>query len=118
MDPFPEEWHLLSFFETEPVLTDAGIPWAYNCLTFDTDRGEDSIHCVIEPGNETLKIIWQRNSIDVVNLDLHWVRGLTIDTGNGVERLTAQFRYNHLLPLHFQLKPTLSVHWGTHHDLP
>ena len=118
MEPFPEEWQLLSIFETEPMLTDADMPWAYNRLIFDSQRGDDSIHCEIEPSYERLQIVWQRNGVDVVNLDLHWVRGMTIESGNGVERLTAEFRNAYLLPLEFQLKPTISVKWATDTDLP
>ena len=43
---------------------------------------------------------------------------MTIESGNGVERLTAEFRNAYLLPLEFQLKPTISVKWATDTDLP
>jgi len=41
---------------------------------------------------ERLQIVWCRDGTEVVNLDLHWVRGMTIESGNGVEMMTAEFR--------------------------
>jgi hypothetical protein len=41
MHLFPEEWELLSLFESEPKVLDQGVPWQYNTLTFDTQRGDE-----------------------------------------------------------------------------
>jgi hypothetical protein len=113
MDPFPEEWELIGVFEAEPELADPGVPWAYNRLCFDTVRGDDHIHCVIEPGYETVEFTWSQGDVPRLSLDLHWVRGLTARTGSGREILTLELRDASLLPLEIQLKPTIQVKWGT-----
>ena len=48
MDPFPEEWELLALFEKEPVILDPEIPWRYNRLTFEIQRGGDKFHCAVD----------------------------------------------------------------------
>jgi hypothetical protein len=72
MNPFPQEWELLSLFECEPTIVDRGVPWEYNCLIFETSRGKDHIRCEIEPGYETIKLQWWQEKNDVLTLDLHW----------------------------------------------
>ena len=63
MDPFPEEHDLLALFECKPTLADAKIPWSYNHLTFETRRDGDQFTCEIEPGDETLKLRWSRDTM-------------------------------------------------------
>ena len=113
MDPFPEEWELLSLFEVEPTITDRDVPWFYNKLTFETTRGEDHIRCEIEPGYEILRLVWWRGHHEVLSLDLHWVRCLRVVTGGGQDYFIASFRGPNLLDLEFHLKPTIRLRWGT-----
>lgn len=112
MEPFPEEWELLSFFEAEPKIMDRGVPWYYNQLVFETTRGDDHIRCVIEPGYEILKIVWWRGKQEAVSIDLHSVQSLRIITGQGRDCLIANFRSSEILPMEFQLKPTICLRWG------
>ena len=118
MDPFPEEWELISLFETEPRELDPGIPWAYNNLTFETERGSNRILCVIEPGYERLDFTWWHNDTKHLALKLYWVSGLTVITGGGCDYLVASFRNPFLSQLRLQLKPTIECEWGTTNDLP
>ena len=60
MNPFPEKWELISAFESEPNLTDADVPWAYNRLTFSKQIDGERLECTIEPGYETLSLRWER----------------------------------------------------------
>jgi hypothetical protein len=118
MSPFPDEHELLGIFESEPVLKDEGVPWAYNHLTFCRTIGDDTIHCEIEPGYETLKFRLVQRGNEVISLDLHWVSGLTIETKPGMEALVAHFRTRAgLLPLTIQFRPTVRLTWGTSVDL-
>ncbi len=118
MDPLPEEWQLLSFFETEPILGDADLPWPYNSLIYDLERDADSIHCELRPSYERLWLVWNREGTEILHLDLNWVSGITIETGGDRELLTATFRDTFLLPLELQLKPSVTVTWGTSAKLP
>ncbi len=118
MEPFPEEWQLLSLFETEPRILDPGIPWAYNNLTFETTRGSDRILCVIEPAYERLDFTWWHNQSKHLTLERHWVSGLTVVTGEGNDYMVATFRDQHLTELRLQLRPTIECKWGTTNELP
>lgn len=118
MDPFPEEYELVSFFEVEPTIADVGVPWAYNQLDFVTEREGDHVHCVIEPGYETLVFRWSKNGDAIVELDLKQVKGLEVENRAGSETLVASFRQrNALLPLRIQLRPRVRVFWGTTSEL-
>jgi hypothetical protein len=119
MKPFPDQYELLSLFESDPVLTDAKVPWAYNHLTFTRTIGESRIECEIEPGYETLKFRWVQHGAEVMDLDLHWVSGLTVECDGGREALVAHFRERSgLLPLRIQFAPSIRVSWGTTGNLP
>lgn len=113
MEPFPEEHDLIALFECEPVLTDKGVPWCYNCLTFKTDRGDGQIMCEIEPGDRTLRFEWIQKGQHLVSLDLNWVAGITAELDGKTEALVATFRDENLVPLRIQLKSYVSVFWGT-----
>ncbi len=118
MEPFPDEWQLLSLFENEPQLLDPGVPWAYNNLTFETTRGSDRILCVIEPGSERLDFTWWHNQSKQLTLELHWVSALKVVTGGGYDYMIATFRDKHLSELRLQLRPTIECKWGTTNELP
>jgi hypothetical protein len=118
MEPFPEEWQLLSLFEIEPRILDPGVPWAYNNLTFETTRGSDRILCVIEPGYERLDFTWWHNQSQHLKLELHCVSGLTIVTGAGNDYMVATFRDQYLTELRLHLRPTIECQWGTTNELP
>ena len=118
MDPFPDEWQLLSLFETDPRILDPEVPWTFNHLAFETTRGADRIRCVIEPGYEQLDFTWWHNQSRHLALELHWVSGLTVVTGGGNDYMVALFRDHHLAELRLQLRPTIECSWGTTNDLP
>jgi len=113
MEPFPEEHDLIALFECEPILTDKGVPWSYNHLTFTTARGDDRIVCGIEPGYHTLKFEWSKGGERLVSLDLNCVAGIRTENQGGTEALVVAFRDKNLTPLRIQLKPCVSVSWGT-----
>jgi hypothetical protein len=113
MEPFPDEWELLALFATPPSLLDPEVPWRYNRLTFASVRGRDRIECVLEPGYGDVKFTWWHGAEQRLQLDLHWVRGLTVSTGGGRDALTLTFHNPQLLPLEIQLTPFIACTWGT-----
>ena len=115
MNPFPENWELIEFFESEPLLLDPApaAGWFYNRLTFETVRGEDAVRCEIEPGYRTLQFVWSRAGRELVSLDMRAISGLSIEKHGDKEILAAMFQEDFLLPLRIQLKPTVHVFWGT-----
>ena len=117
MNIFPEQYELIGLFESEPVLADVGVPWTYNRLQFTRTIGESSVSCVIEPGYETLRFRWFLRDIEVMDLDLRWASGLTVESEVGREALIADFRGQGFSPLRIQLKPSIHISWGTTNDL-
>ena len=118
MDPFPEDWELLSLFEVEPVLADRGVPWFYNCLKFETIRGDDHVCCEIEPASQVIRLSWCQARCQRLSLELHWVSGLKVVTGNGRDYFIATFRDPNLLDMEFHLKPEIRAKWGTSCECP
>jgi len=118
MNPFPDEWELLSLFEAEPTITDRDVPWFYNRLTFNTTRGGDGICCEIEPGYEILNIRWWNRGREKIRLELRWVSGLQVVTGSGKDYLIAHFRDRYLEDLEFHLKPVICLRWATSTEPP
>jgi hypothetical protein len=110
----PPEHELLELFEVEPALRDQRIPWAYNTVTFTTQRGPDEVCCVLEPGFSEMELTWTRESRVVVQLRVGRVEAVRVETDSWGERFVAVFNEKaELLPLIVQLKPFVSVKWGT-----
>ena len=118
MNLFPEEWELLSLFECEPTISERDVPWFYNRLTFETKRGSDEIHCEIEPAYETVNITWWHGGKEKVKLELHWVGGLQVVTGGGIDYLIVKFRDRYSLALEFHLKPEIRLRWANSTEYP
>ena len=118
MKPFPDQHELIALFESEPVVKDVGVPWAYNHLTFTRTVGENRIECEIEPGYQELRFLWFQRGVVVVDLDLSWVSGLIVEREHGRESLIARFRERSgLLPLRIQISPSVYISWGTRTDI-
>lgn len=113
MKPFPDEHELIALFESEPTLTDKGVPWVYNRLTFTLLRGVHRITCVIEPSYEVLELEWSRTGKMLVSLSLNRVSGIETELNAETEVLVAHFCDKHLLDLRIQTKPDIRVAWGT-----
>ena len=107
MDPFPEDWELLSLFECEPETDD------YQFKRFDTTIQDDRIWCEIWRDELELKLKWWKNDDLRLDLDLRWVAGMQVETLKGCDAMNITFRESCLLPLRFQLKPFISLSWGT-----
>jgi hypothetical protein len=109
---------LLALFEVEPIVADRGVPWLYNHMVFETTRIADRIRCEIEPGYEQIKIVWWHEERENMTLDLHWVRGLRVITGGGIDYMIASFRNPYLGDLEFHLKPEIKLHVATSAEYP
>ena len=46
---FPPDHELLAFFEAEPTVLDAEVPWIYNTLDFTTTRDGIEVQCRFVP---------------------------------------------------------------------
>jgi hypothetical protein len=99
MKPFPEHHDLIALFEWEPALSDPDVIWAYNHLSFVTDRGSDKIVCAIEPGFEIVTFQWINEGKEITSLNLNWVSGIEAQLSDDIEALILHFRDNHLKTL-------------------
>jgi hypothetical protein len=114
MDPFPNEWELLSLFEVEPkVAYDIVYAplWPPAFLEFDTTRGDDRIVCQIAPHYESkISLKWWQGGHEHVSLVVTSIRGLIIETLHGFDYFVASIDSLERFELH--LKPYICVRWG------
>jgi len=113
MSPFPEQYELIGFFECEPALADAEVPWAYNSLRFDTMRGANHLVCEIEPGYEVVRLEWARDGVEIVRLEMNGVHGLIVETVGDRETLIGTFLDPVIDEFRLQLQPSVHLRWGT-----
>jgi len=112
MSYLPESHELIGFFEVEPHVLDANVPWAYNTLTFRTVRGRDEITCVLIPGYEELKLEWQRDGSITARIHLVDIITMNLTVKGQEEVLTAGFRSSHVHDFKLWLKPNVAIEWG------
>lgn len=112
MDPFPPEYELIGFFESEPEIAGRDVPWFYDRLTFQTTRGDDDIVCAIEPGYGVIDLAWSKSGVEIAIFSLREVSSLFIESRAGSEFMTAKFRYADMLDFILYLKPAIRVFWG------
>jgi hypothetical protein len=111
MDPFPEQWELISLFESEPTLMDPGVPWIYNHVTFVLDRAGERIECMIHEADQEVAFRWLVGGRTVVQLELTDVVGLEVSHGDNTEGLTVTTSDAGRL-LYIQISPDVSVVWS------
>lgn len=113
MDPFPQDWELISLFECEPEVALPDAPWDYNQLSFVSRRGDDHIVCEITARSEelTLTFRWWHRGTEHISLQLDSVRGLVVEMTPEQETLVVFFPQGSVFvhPLRIQLKPFISL---------
>jgi hypothetical protein len=83
-----EEWQLLSFFEVEPSLRDAGEPWDYNDALYDVRQGDLSLSFAIAPAYRDVRLILKHHADIVYELNIMGVKDVQYGKAGGSERLT------------------------------
>ena len=81
MRPFPDDYELIGFFESEPEVLDPNVPWAYNELKFESKASNGVLHTVMQTGTEVLELKWYQDDQLIVYLDLVGVSQLEIGDG-------------------------------------
>jgi hypothetical protein len=112
MSYLPDEHELIGFFEAEPHVLDPEVPWAYNTLTFCTQRNSDEVTCVLIPGYEELKLEWKRSGVVVAKLHLTGLITMELKRRGEEELLIADFRDSKLRDFKLWLKPHVAIEWG------
>jgi hypothetical protein len=110
MNPFPEEYELISLFESEPELMDEGIPWFYNTLSFKIQRESDILSCIISPAYRSFSIDLTINERTIYSLGFKDVEGLTIEKDKGVERFILEMNgESTFVTMIIQTKPQIRI---------
>ncbi|WP_172205386.1 hypothetical protein [Niveibacterium sp. COAC-50] len=74
-----DELDLLTFFECEPKLRDADVPWTYNDALYEFSLGELSLSCAVAPSYRDVRIIlksgthilYELNAMGVADVRYH-----------------------------------------------
>jgi hypothetical protein len=88
---FPDDWQLISFFESEPKIDDPRIPWLYNRLVFDYRAADDYLRAIIWPADGDFDFIYQKSGIPVFRATYHWVQECNYFTEGRKEYLQLKF---------------------------
>ena len=111
MNPFPEDWELLSLFDGEPTVLDSGVPWFYNRITFTVDRPLGRVECSIGPADHALTFRCSTEEQTVIALQLDDVSGLSTWRQGKLEGFTATLEDPRRGELRIQISPDVSVAW-------
>jgi hypothetical protein len=112
MRPFPENFELESFFECEPEVLDKNVPWAYNRLKFLVEASNGVLLVEMEPGYETMYVVWRQGENTVLELKLIGVMSLQITDEKRYDTLIAKFRNNDTEDLVLKIRPYIKLTWG------
>ncbi|MDR3529431.1 MAG: hypothetical protein P4L90_02570 [Rhodopila sp.] len=116
---FPPDYELLAFFEAEPTVLDAGVPWIYNTLDFTTTRGGIEVQCrfVLSYGNLTTRLLV--GGVELAKFELCNVETFRLVMDKGRETLVATFPPSLRLDnFALQLKPRVWTAWGNLDQFP
>jgi hypothetical protein len=71
IEPFPEHWQLISFFESEPTEDDMSVPVAYRELTFRCAvSDEERVEVGIDRASNAVQMVWNRPDEESLRLHL------------------------------------------------
>lgn len=112
MNPFPEDFELLSIFESEPEVLDVDAPWFYNTLTFRGDRDGLNYMIKLSPAYGELEVRIEGFNHLICQLALTEVSSLRCEEGHGGGVLMASFSPDSGRGiLKIRVRPRLSVEW-------
>jgi hypothetical protein len=83
---FPADYELLSFFDAEPTLLDAKVPWFYNTLDFHTQRNGIEVQCRLRPSYGEIKTRLLVGGLELARVDVQSFKSvrLVIDEGRDI----------------------------------
>jgi hypothetical protein len=101
----PDDLEFFAFFEAEPTLLDADVPWIYNTAVYETERDGYSVRLEISPSNSTLKVGVARAGREVAEAEVAAFTKLEISTNGGNETLIVRFGECDASALYLTMKP-------------
>jgi hypothetical protein len=73
----PDQGRLLEVLG-DPQLLDDDVPWAYNTLTWQVERGDDHLELKLEPGYQRIALLWSTLGKTLVSFDVGALSDLRI----------------------------------------
>jgi hypothetical protein len=115
MNPFPDDYELITIFESEPKLLDKEIPWFYNTLFFELQRNDDVLSCVLCPAYKTISIGLTVMGRIIYDLGFENVKGINIERNKRIEGIIVEMNDDSpFSTLFIQTKPSITI--ITRHD--
>lgn len=116
VNPFPEDFELLSIFECEPEVLVADVPWFYNTLTFRGERDGLKYLIKLSPAYGDLEVRIGDPNQPITHLSITEVSTLRLHEGHGEAVLMASFSDDSGRGiLKIRLRPQLSIEWIFEH---
>jgi hypothetical protein len=98
---------LLAFFEVEPKIRDADVPWPYNDFLYETTRGEFQISCAVAPAYKDVRLILSLNGSRLYELNAVGVNDVRYEKDGSGELLEVIISSRESLTL--RLRPAVSI---------
>lgn len=112
VNPFPEDFELLSIFESEPEVLDVDAPWFYNTLTYRGERDGLKYMIKLSPAYGELEVRIGDSTHLITHLSITSVSALRLHEGHGDAVLMASFPPDSGRGiLKIRVRPRLSVEW-------
>jgi hypothetical protein len=98
---------LLTFFEVEPKLRDADIPWPYNDFLYETTRGDFQISFAVAPAYKDVRFILSLNGRVLYELNAVGVDDVRYEKDGSGELLEVMVSSRESLTI--RLRPKVSI---------
>jgi hypothetical protein len=102
-----DELDLLTFFECEPKLRDADVPWIYNDALYEFSGGGMSLSCAIAPSYKDVRLILNMGSYVLYELNAVAVKDVRYHSDSSRESL--EIELSNCERLWVRLKPAISI---------
>jgi len=102
-----DETELLSFFEVFPDIRDEGVPWPYNCYTYNLSATNMDLSFTIKPAYKDVRLVLRASTGVAYELDAKSVEDVRYHKEQEVETLEVVLNLRDTLWL--TLRPTLRI---------
>ncbi|HWE16402.1 MAG TPA: hypothetical protein VG758_04370 [Hyphomicrobiaceae bacterium] len=114
---FPADHELVAFFEVEPRVVDAGVPWIYNTLDFETERRGVLVRCRIRPSYGDISVRLVMGGSETTRIEIRDFRNVDLVANAQGEALVGTSEHGRDM-LCLMLKPRVWVGLGDFKEIP
>src|SRR5262245_33365709 len=115
---FPADHELVAFFEVEPRVVDAGVPWIYNTLDFEMERRGVLVRCRICPSYGEIGVrLGVVGGSEIARIEVRDFRNVDLVTNAQGEALVATSEHGRDM-FCLVLKPRVWVGLGDFKEIP